>query len=569
MAIWKIKNEGRIANSAFANMHPIVSGLLRDRGFLTKEDQEAFLRPDYDRDMPDPFLFLEMEKAVKRIRRAREKNERVAIFGDYDADGVTSSVILRQTLEEFDIETVVYIPDKKKEGYGLNVQAVAQLKEQGVSLIITVDCGITGVDEVKKAKALGVDVIITDHHHVPETLPKAFAIINPHIEGCGYPFADLAGVGVAFKLAQAIYMKLMPDKIEQTKWLLDLVAIGTVADCVPLIGENRLIVKYGLIVLSKTRRIGLKELFFVGKIAVDAANLPDSKKISFYIAPRINAAGRMDHANLAYELISEAEPAKARLLALELEASNTERQKITEQVVQEVKVLAENSFKDKKFIFAQGEHFPIGVVGLVAGKIAQQYNKPVAIVQKGEQESKGSLRSIPQVNIIETIGQCADLLVRFGGHAQAAGITVANDKAQAFYEKMDVIIAKALNGQNMSPFIEIDREIKAKDIDFSLLDGLEMMRPFGEGNREPVFIMKNVEILSMKMMGNGNRHVKFILKGSETGLRTIEAVAFGGYEKAKGISSGDRIDVVFCVQRNDWNGNTSIQLMLEDFRKAD
>ena len=568
MAIWKIKNERRSAAADSGLVHPVVRELLENRGILTDADAHAFLYPEYDRDMHDPFLFDQMEKVVGRIGKAQRENEKVAVFGDYDADGVTSSVILRQTLETLGLTTLVYIPDKKIEGYGLNCGAIEQLSEQGVSLIITVDCGITGVEEVRRAQSLGVDVIITDHHHVPEILPEAFAIINPHIQGCGYPFADLAGVGVAFKLAQGIYKGLMPDKVSQTKWMLDLVAIGTVADCVPLIGENRIMVKYGLIVLAKTKRVGLQEMFFVGKIMVDGGAVLDSKKISFYIAPRINAAGRMDHANLAYGLISETQQSRARVLALELEESNVQRQKMTEQVVQEVKALAEKSFKDRKFIFAQGEHFPIGIIGLVAGRIAQQYNKPVAILQKGLQESKGSLRSIPYVNIIETIEHCSQLLVRYGGHSQAAGITVANDHAKAFYEKMDALIEHALEGVDITPFIDIDLELHPEEVSFSLLESLEMMRPFGEGNHEPVFLMKNQEVLSVKFIGSGNKHLKFVLKASDVKAAPFEAVAFNSAEKLGRISSGDFVDIAFCLQRNNWNGSSSIQLVLEDFRQV-
>jgi single-stranded-DNA-specific exonuclease len=566
MAKWSMREIPEISkdleSSAF---NKIIKSLISLRGVESEKDAIKFFDPDYDRDIFDPFLFCQMEKVVERIKKTKEQKEKVAIFGDYDADGITSSVILKQTFDDLGLESFVYIPDKKKEGYGLNLLAIEKFKEQGVSLIITVDCGITGVSEVEKAKSFGIDVIITDHHHIPENIPEAFAIINPHQKDCGYPFADLAGVGVAFKVACAVYSRLMPEKKEQTKWMLDLVAIGTVADCVPLISENRIFVRYGLLVLAKTRRVGLLELFSVGRILIDENNIPDTKKISFYVAPRINAAGRIDHANLAYDLISENNQVKARNFALELEDSNSQRQKITEQVVKDVKILAENYFADKKFIFATSEHFPIGIVGLVAGKIAGQYNKPVAIFQKNEFESKGSFRSIPQINIIEIIEKCKELLLRYGGHSQAAGVSVENDKMESFYEKMNDLIEKELAGKDMTPLIIVDTEISAVDIEFGLLEGLEKMQPFGEGNLEPLFLMKKVEVLEVRVLGNGKKHLKLFLKPSDGSPKIFEAVAFNSYDKMEKVAAGNIIDIVFSLGRDQWNGNNKIQLILEDF----
>ncbi len=564
MAKWSFKQFDDISTTCSLQLHPLLVKLLNSRGVTLEKDISSFITPSYEMDSHDPFLFADMEKVVSRIKQAQDEKEIVAIFGDYDADGITSSAIIKETLDRLDIESFVYIPDKRLEGYGMNLAAVDKIKEKNASLIITVDCGITNIAEVAKANELGIDVIITDHHHVPDVVPAALAIINPHDQASKYPYEDLAGVGVAYKVVQAIFQKLMPDKIEQTKWMLDLVAIGTIADCVPLVGENRLFVKYGLIVLSKTRRVGLREMFMVGSIVVDETAVPDTKKVSFYIAPRINAAGRINHANLAYNLVVETDVVRARDFALELEANNTERQKITEKVVDEVRIIAQNLYKDKKFIFAVGEHFPIGVVGLVAGKISQKFNKPSAVFQKGQEVSKGSFRSIPQINIIETIGQCKELLVKFGGHAQAAGATVSNENLEKFYEKMNQLISAQLEGIELEEEIAVDGNIDANDIDFELVEGLEKLKPFGMGNEEPVFAMSKLIVREKRTLGSGEKHIKLFLSPSDGSPKIFEAVCFNGFGKFAHINLNDNVDILCNVQKDEWNGNKRIQLMLID-----
>lgn len=567
MTKW-ILNEKKEIPSAFSlSLHPLVVQLLFSRGLTTEEEIRQFVSPNYETDSNDPFLFRDMKKVVARIRQARDKKEIVAIFGDYDADGVTASIIIKETLATLGIESFVYIPDKHLEGYSMNSSAVAEFKKKNVSLIITVDCGITSIAEIEKANSLGIDVIITDHHYVPSIVPSAYAIINPHMDGSGYPFKDLAGVGVAFKVVQAIYHELLNDKKEQTKWMLDLVAIGTIADCVPLIGENRLFAKYGLVVLSKTRRPGFKEMFSVGRMVIDEKNIPDTKKIAFYIAPRINAAGRINHAKLACDLIMENDRAKARGFALELEASNNQRQKMTERVVDEVKILAQNVFKDKKFIFAIGQHFPIGVIGLAAGKIAGQFNKPTAIFQKEKSISRGSFRSIPRINIIETIEKCAEFLVRFGGHSQAAGVSVKNENLDKFYEKMNTLINEQLLGIELVAEIKVDGEVSSKDLNFDLMEALEKLAPFGEGNDEPIFIVKNLTVKEKRIVGNGNKHVKLFLTPADGSPKIFEAISFNGYEKFADITEGNNINILCNIQKDEWNGNKKIEMILIDVIK--
>jgi len=563
---WKIKESKKTDILGDFNLPEVIVRLLAGRGIEKPDEIREFLEPYYEKGTHSPFLFSDMEKVIKRIEKARDNKEKVVIFGDYDADGVTASVILRETLAEIGIKVDVYIPDKKTEGYGLNPTAIDKFSKDGVNLIITVDCGITGIKETKQANNLGIDVIITDHHHVPEEVPDALAIINPRTKNSGYPFLELAGVGVAFKVAQAIFERFLPEKKDHTRWMLDLVAIGTVADCVPLVGENRIFVKYGLIVLSKTKRTGLQQLFSVARLNIDENNMPSTRNIGFHIAPRINAAGRINHANLAYDLLIENDIAKARAYALDLEGNNSNRQKITETVANEVKILAENIFKDKKLVFAVGENFPIGVVGLVAGKVAQQFNKPTAVLQKGETESKGSFRSIPQVNIIEAIEKCKDLLIKFGGHSQAAGISVKNAKLEKFYEKLNSQIEKELEGKDISPQLWIDAEVSSSDVNWELAENLEKMKPFGEGNQEPVFAMDNLSVRNIRMIGNGEKHLKLSLVSKDTG-EIFEAVGFNIAKDFSHIKNDDVVSVAFNLQKDEWNGNRRIQLLLVDIKK--
>lgn len=568
--LWKIKENSRIAGAADGKkFHPLILQLLASRGLAEEESINIFFKPDYATGIHDPFIFADMEKAVARIVSAKDKKEKVAIFGDYDADGVTSSALLFEVLTRFGFQDIeVYIPDRQLEGYGMNVEALDHLHKEGVKLIITVDCGVTNVSEVAHARGLGVDVIVTDHHHVPKILPEAVAVINPHIEGCAYPFKNLAGVGVAFKLAQALYQRLDPKNVDQLKWFLDLVAIGTIADCVPLLGENRVIVKYGLVVLSKTRRIGLLEMFKVGRIVIDENNIPDTQKIAFQISPRINAAGRMDHANVAYNLMIEKNPIVARDMALEVESKNQERQKVTKEIVREIKVIAENSFKDKKLIFVHNEHWQVGILGLIAGKIADEFNKPTVVMQKQESEFVGSLRSIPAVNIIEALEKCSDLLIRFGGHAQAAGVRVAADQVEKFYEKLLQIIEDQLAGKDITPEIEIDAEILASDINWDLMTEIRRMEPFGEGNDEPVFLLKNILIDDLRVVGNGSKHLKLSLRPESGSPKMFDAIGFGFGDKFPELKKGDKIDIVFNLQEDEWNGNKKIQLRLMDLQLA-
>ena len=546
--------------------HPVVLRLLHEKGIRTEKEIEEYFNPDYEKGLMDPFLISGIPEAIERLKDAFEKKEKVAIYGDYDADGVTASAVLYEAFSLCGFsDLIAYIPDRQTEGYGLNGKAVEYLKSQGVGLIVTVDCGISNAAEVEKATALGMDVIVSDHHQIPEKLPLVTALINPQLERSGFPDKNLAGVGVAFKLACAMVEKLAPEKNEQLKWLLDLVAIGTIADCVPLLGESRVLTRYGLIVLSKTRRTGLLEMFKVGRIEISESRIPDTRMIAFQVAPRVNAAGRMDHANTAYKLLIEKNPVEARMLSLDLEDKNQERQKVTGEIFREVQVLAENSFKDKKFIYAASPHWPMGILGLVAGKITDEFKKPSMILQKKENEYAGSLRSVPGVDIMQALRKCSNLLERFGGHSQAAGVSVRPENLEDFCNRMSEEVERGIAGKEMKAEIEIDQEISAADIDLALMNDLKRMEPFGEGNRQPVFFSRGLVIYDLKIVGNGQKHLKLSLRAMNS-PKIFDAIGFSLAGKFPDIRKDDRIDIVYNLEEDEWNGNKKIQFKLIDLR---
>lgn len=544
---------------------PIIGHLLALRGIVTPEDRDRFLSPDYDRDLHDPFLFSAMPYVMDRLALAKTSGEKVGVFGDFDADGITSSVLLREGLSKLELPVSVYIPDKHSEGHGLNVGAVDFFEREGVTLVFTVDCGMMNHAEIALAKERGIDVIIIDHHHVPEILPEAAAIINPKLPAETYPFRELCGAGTTFKVLQALYSTFFPDEKGQLKWMLDVAALGTVADVMPLVGENRVIVSYGLVVLSKTRRTGFQEMFALGRLPIREGKTPIARDIAFHIAPRINAASRMAHARIAHDLLVERDAERARELALLLESHNTDRRKVSDEIstlVREVALAA----TDKKLVFAVDERFHFGVIGLVAGRIANEFRKPVIVLTKGERESRGSLRSIPEVNIVEALEQCADILVRYGGHAQAAGLTVENKHLPELERRLEEIIATELNGRDTSPELVADMRISGADLSLDLARHLRKLAPFGEGNPEPVFFMEHMKIAEIRTVGSDAKHIKLRLI-APVGT-TFDAIGFSLAGTIPDLRKGDVIDILCQLDENEWNGSVTLQLKLLDIRKS-
>ena len=550
----------------FKKQFPEIPGLilqmLYNRGLQTQKQIDQFLNPDYGQDILDPFLFPDMDKAVARIYQAISKKEKIVIHGDYDADGVTSTVLMADILQKLGAKFIIFIPHREKEGYGLNKKTVRFLIGQKVKLVITVDCGISNLKEVMMLNKKGIDVIITDHHAEPLNLPAAYALINPKVKQCNYPSYDIAGVGVAFKLAQAVIAKdknnIFPAGYE--KWLLDLVAIGTVTDVMPLIGENRTLVKYGLIVLNKTKRIGLKLLAQKANIwPVTEEELINSENIGYVLGPRLNAAGRMDHANSAYELLATEDSAEAQKLVESLESSNQKRQKLTEKIMEEIKKQIKDL--DKQFlIIADGKKWPLGVIGLAAGKIKDEVNRPVIIISKMGRKVVGSGRSIDEFNLIAALNQVADCFEVYGGHAGAAGFTLKNKKVLDDFKKRILQLAeKALKGKNLIPKLAIEAELDLEDLNWELFDQIEKFEPFGTANPKPLFLVKSLKVENIRQVGSDNKHLKLFLK-HEKMIKGFAAIGFGMGERVGDIKYGDTVDVVCEINLNEFNGERKLEL---------
>jgi len=552
-----------------SDYHPLIVQILYNRGIKGKKDVEFFLNAEYPKNALDPFLFNYMARAVDLIISHIKKHNKIAVYGDYDADGVTSSAILYETLTIFKGYAQVYIPDRVSEGYGLNNPAIDQLLKEDIKLIITTDNGIRNKAEAAYAASQGVDVIITDHHVPPPQadLPECL-IINPLREGEKFPFKYLAGVGVAFKLAVALIAKSKlsdEDKAKLETRLLDLAAIGTVADMVTLTGENRLIAKKGLEILNSTNRIGLLEL--IKAAGMKKEKYIDSWNIGFQIGPRLNAAGRMEHANTAFEILTTKDKNKAEKLARELNASNQDRQKITEEILVEAE--KQINPEDKLLIAIAPiclEPWKEGVIGLVAGKIAQKYYRPALIITNCDDEYKGSGRSIEEFNIINAVAQCADLLDKYGGHAQACGFGLKKENLDGFIAKIKNIAAMELNksGIDLKPKIKIDSFISLNDIDENLVKELEKLAPFGQDNERPVFMTKNIYILDILNMGSDGQHIKLRVKSEDS--RVFSVLGFGQSEALAHLSAGDRIDLVYYIEINEFNGKSDMQLKIVDIK---
>jgi len=567
---WKVNKK---APMSFLNKFPeyskITSQLLWDRNLKTQKAIDEFFNPDYEEDLHNPFLLKGVKKTIKRLEKASEKKEKVAVFADYDADGVCGATLLAEILKIFKIKPETYIPDRNLEGYGLNLKAIEQIAKKKFDLILTIDCGISDFEEIKLANKLGMEVIVIDHHEIPKKLPPAFAIINPKQKDCKYPFKQFSATGVAFKLAQAV-AKTKKLSISWEKWLLDLVAISTITDSMVLLGENRTLVKYGLIVLSQTRRVGLKALMEIARIKpvfnpqTQETNL-SAYTLGFILGPRINAASRVDHGMTAYKLLIAFNKSRAEKLALKLEEKNRERQKTTEKIIKEVRQRILNYSKNKKIIIEGNKDWLAGVVGLVAQKIKDEFWRPCFLYQEIGDYSVGSVRGVPGFNVVNVLARCKKFLKEFGGHPNAGGFKVFNKDIDEFKSLLEKVSNEELRGKKPIPYLDIDAETDVIDLTWSVFGEIQRFAPFGGGNPAPLFIVKRFKILNIRKVGSNGGHLKIYL---EKGNKKFDAIGFnlGGF--CDKIKAGDKIDVVFELIANEWNGTKELQLKIADLKKS-
>lgn len=553
----------------FPELDPVLLQLLWNRGLKDQAAIDEFLNPDWLADVHDPFLFKDMKRAVERIYEAIGGNQTIGVFGDYDADGVTAAVIITSTLKKLGAKVEVYLPHREREGYGLNEEAIRYLKDRGVSLLITCDCGVANPSQVSLANSLGLTVIVTDHHQAQAELPAAFAILHPGLAGESYPFKFLSGGGVAFKLVQGLlrYEGCHLSQTEreiQEKWLLDLVAISTVADMVKLTGENRTLVKYGLTVLRKTRRLGLKKLIEVAGLNFDDL---DTYAIGFQIAPRINAAGRMDHANAAYALLMSENSTEAEELARSINLTNSQRQAITDVMFKEAcEQIGKINIKTF-FIQAYKPEWSLGLVGLVAGKLVQQYNRPALVMcQVGDKIAGSGRAGVGGFDLANALTACSEYLVSFGGHKEAAGFSLSINQLENFLSKFAKLAKAHLSGQDLTAKLAVDAVFTLDKIDWHIAEQVELLEPFGQGNHGARFASYGILIANTQPVGSAGQHLRLELSFESSHQRFIW---FNSAESSKQFSIGDKVDVVYEVGVNEWNNTRQLELKVVDIKKSD
>ena len=532
----------------------LLEAVLQSRG-LTKETRQAFLHPDYLVSKHDPFLLPDMEKAVKRLETAHSHKEKVVIYGDYDIDGLTASSVLLESFANFGIEASVFIPNRFVEGYGLSAKAIETLVEQGAQLIVTVDCGSLSHKEIDRANELGVDVIVTDHHSVAETMPAAIATINPKRTDHEYPFIDLAGVGVAFKLVQALQTRLEGLSDGQEKWLLDLVALGTVCDVVNLADENRTNVYWGLEVMRKTRRPGIKLLMAVSRVEPAALN---ARSLGFALGPRLNAAGRLETAQLALDLLTATDATKALELAERLDAMNTERRTEQDRIFKEAIIQADTR-TDDPILIVSDPGWSHGIIGIVAAKLLERYHKPTFVLQEMEDgTAKGSARSFGDFSAVEGIKATTDHLIRGGGHKLAAGVTLKIEHIATWREAMQSY-CRGLKLTNQARFMEPSADANLEDFSSwneDEIDVLDVLEPYGNGNKPPVFSVGPVTVAARRTMGADSQHVKYRLVDKNGEQR--EFVAFSQADRFT-ATEGDVVRVWAEPSVNEWRGRRTAE----------
>ena len=538
-------------------LNKLLSTLLTNRGIIEEAEITKFLNPKRS-DFYDPFGMPDMEKAVERILKAIEKKEQIIIYGDYDVDGITSVTVLKSFLEERGIQVNVYIPNRLNEGYGLNKTAMEEIAKQGNKLMITVDCGITAVEEVEYAKTFGIETIVTDHHEPAEELPKAIAVVDAKRKDNKYECRNLAGVGVVFKLIQALSIKLGLDQKEYLKYL-DIVCVGTISDIVPLTDENRVIVKLGLKLVEQTKNLGLKEI-----LQSCGYSKINSTTISFGVAPRINACGRMGHQEEALNLLLSKEVNQVKELTQKINEYNKTRQEIEKNIYNEaVEQIEKEGLERKNTIVVSGKGWHHGVIGIVSSKITELYFKPSILLCEENGECKGSGRSVPGFDLHEALMECNDTINKFGGHAMAIGININKDKIEEFKKEFEKI-AKEKEVDKIIPILNLDAEIKLDDVNKEMVDSLKELEPFGEANKMPIFAFRNLKIDSIRSLSDG-KHLRLSVKDNKN---IINAIGFNMGALADMYRIGDIVDIAGNLEINLFNGVDSIQINIKDIMKS-
>lgn len=539
------------------NISELLAKVLLNRGIISEEDLSLYLKPTRN-DFHNPFLMPDMEKAVNRINDAINKNEKIIIYGDYDVDGVTSITVLKQFLEERGIKVGYYIPNRLEEGYGLNKEAVDKIINDKYSLVITVDCGISGIEEVEKFNANGIDVIITDHHEQLDILPNAYAVVDAKRKDNKYPFRELAGVGVVFKLIQAISTKLNLESKEYLKYL-DKVCIGTISDIVPLIDENRVIAKLGLKLVEKTKNVGLKEL-----ITESGYKTINSTTISFGIAPRINACGRMGHQIDALQLFLTKDLDEAKEITKKLSEYNSLRQEIEKKIYDDaIEQIEKIDLNKVHTLVLAGNNWHHGVIGIVASKLTEKFYKPTILICFDGGIGKGSGRSIQGFDLHSALAQTSNYLEQYGGHEMAVGLSIKQENFENFKQAFEEV-AKNKNTKQLIQIIKIDAEINKKDLTISTVEDLKQLEPFGEKNRNPIFIYKNLKINSIRSLSEG-KHLKLSLKDDNI---LINAIGFNLGYMAEDYLIGDKVNIVGNLEKNNFNEQETVQINLKDMMKS-
>jgi single-stranded-DNA-specific exonuclease len=545
------------------NLSPLIARLLANRGMAEPAAAGRFLSSTLA-DIHDPFLLLGMEKTVTRLAAAAAAGEKVCVFGDYDVDGVTSVALLISFFRAVGMECCYYIPRRLEEGYGLSAEGVTNVAAQGAVIIVTVDCGINSVAEAALCNSLGIDLIITDHHTPGATIPAAFAVINPLQPGCPFPFKFLAGVGVAFNLLIALRSRLRSegwfgtDDVPNLREYLDLVALGTVADIVPLVDENRVFVKYGLNELNSSAKVGVQALKEVAGVSGGI----NCGTVGFRLAPRLNAAGRLEDAALGVELLLCPDRQRALTMAAELDASNAERQALEQEILRDVlaKVKGNPVLRNRRSIVLASEAWHPGVIGIVASRIVDLFHRPTILISLAAGNGRGSGRSIPKFDLHDALNACSEHLLKFGGHKYAAGLSIEEPTLEAFVERFDEVAGGLLSPSDLVPELAVDARLLPEDITQDLAEKVALLAPFGMGNPEPVFILEEATVSDVRTLKGGHLKLRLAAAG-----RSWEGI---GFNMTPERIVHEKIALAFSLQLNDWNGRRSLQLRLKDIKAA-